>query len=93
MDINEENLEAIKDAKIKDLKILLIHRINALKTISQNVHGSYIALEGVEYKCVEAIALLSPLFRKWGSYIHFFNSIITILPQKKDLPKETIVST
>lgn len=44
------------------MKKLLIHKINSLKTISQNVHSSYLALEGAKYRCLEAISLLSPLF-------------------------------
>lgn len=47
MEIDEENLESSKDVEIGAMKNLLIHKINALKTVSQNVHGSYIALEGV----------------------------------------------
>ena len=55
----------MKNMEIISLKSLLGHKINAVKITSQNAHGSYIALEGVEYKCVEAISLLSPLFSTW----------------------------
>ena len=61
MDIDEEMLEAMKDAEIRTLKNILVRKIGALKITSQNVHGNYIAL-GVEYKCEEPISLLSPLF-------------------------------
>ena len=90
MEIDEEKLEASKDAQIRAMKNLLIHKINALKEVSQHVHRSYLVLEGVEYKCAEDIALLSPLFSTWGPYMKFFDNLVTMLPQKKDPPKITI---
>ena len=80
MEIDEEKLEASKDAEIRAMKNLLIHKINALKVVYQNVHGNYLALEGVEYKFPKEISLLSPLFSTWGSYIQFFDNVVTILP-------------
>lgn len=73
MEIDEENLEANKDVDIKTMKNLQTHKINALKKISQNVHGNHLALEGVEYKCSYAIGLLTPLLNTWGPYMQFFD--------------------
>lgn len=51
MVIDVEKLEAKKEVEIRAMENFLIHKIDALKLVSQNVHGSYIAFEGVEYKC------------------------------------------
>lgn len=79
MDIDERYFEASKDTKIRTIKSLLIHKINALKIVSQNVHRSYLALQGEEYRCSEAISLLCPLFNTWGPYTPFFDSFVHML--------------
>ena len=89
MDI--EVLEENKETEINTMKGLLIHRIDILKRISQNVHGTFLLLQGTEFKCIEALNILTPLFNKWGPYSLFFDKLTQLLTQKKDLPKVTIV--
>jgi hypothetical protein len=51
----------------------------------------YITLQSNEYQCSQALSLLSPLFSQWGPYIQFFDRLVPLLTQKKELPKEIIV--
>lgn len=83
----EEDVESGKEIEIRTIKSLLIHKINTLKQISQNVHSNYIVLQGVEYRCSQVFTLLSSLFTTWGPYTQFFDSLVPLLPQKKHLPK------
>ena len=69
----------------------MIHRITTLKRASVNVHSMYNTLLSNEYQCSKALSLLSTLFAKWGPYIQFFDRLVPLLTQKKELPKEIIV--
>ena len=91
MDI--EVLEEKKEIEISTMKGFLIYRIDILKRNSQNVHSTYISLQGIEYQCLEALQILTPLFNQWGPYSLFFDKLTHFLTQKKDLPKATIVQT
>ena len=91
MDIDEKVIG--KELEVKTIKGILYHRINVLKNVSQNVHGLFIALQGVEHQCYGALALLTPLHKQWGPYNQFFDKLITIMTLKKELPKEIIIPT
>lgn len=69
-----------------------MHKIGALQIVSQNVHNSYISLQGAEFQCLKELALLSPLFTTWGPYTQLFDSLVHLLPQKKELPKAVIIN-
>lgn len=91
MEVDE--LEVGKEVEVKTMDITLSHKINILKQAFQNHHSRYITLQGVEYQCAKALFILSQLFTKWGPYIPFFDSLVPIIAQKKEFPKETIIST
>ena len=91
MDI--EVLKEKKEIEITTMKGLLIHRINIIKRISQNLHSTFLSLQGIEFQCTKALNILTPLFNQWGPYSLFFDKLTQFLTQKKDLPKVTIVQT
>ena len=70
----------------------MMHKVGALQNVSQNVHSNYISLQGAEFQCSEALALLSPLFTTWGPFTQFFDILVPLLPQKKELPKVVIIN-
>ena len=84
-------LDEKKETKINTMKGLLIYKIDILKRVSQNVHGMYISLQGIEYQCSKALEILTPLCTQWGPYSLFFDKLTHLLTHKKDLTKETIV--
>ena len=53
MDI--EALEEKKETEINTMKGLLIHKIDILKRISQNVHSTFLSLQGTKFQCTEAL--------------------------------------
>ena len=79
-------MEKYKKMEVRMMKNMLAYKINVLKKISQNFHSSYTSLQGAEYQGSEALSLLSPLLTKWGPYIPFFDRLVPILTQKKELP-------
>ena len=79
MEVDEEDLGSSKEIEIRTIKNLLIHKINALKLVSQNVHNNHLVLQGAKYRCSEVVALLSPLFTTWGPYTPFFDTLVLLL--------------
>lgn len=71
---------------------LIKHRIEILKLISQSVHYTFLNLKNVETQCKESVEILGPLFTQWGPYHQFFDKLVPMLGEKKELPKVTIVS-
>jgi hypothetical protein len=49
-------------------------------------------LQNAEKQCTEVVEILGPLFTRWGPYLQFFDKLVPILGEKKELPKVTIVS-
>lgn len=49
-------------------------------------------MQGAEFKCSEALVLLSPLFTTWCHIQKKFDSLVPLLPQKKDLRKGVIIN-
>ena len=90
MDIDE--WDGAKKVEIKKIQSLMMHKIVALQIISQNVHKNYISMQGAEFQCFEVLSLLSPLFKTWGPYIHFFDSLVPLLPQRKEFSKGVIIN-
>lgn len=90
MDIDE--WDGAKEVEIETIKSLMMHKIGALQIVSQNVHNSYISLQGAEFQCSKELALLSPLFTTWGPYTQFFHFLVPLLPQKNKLPKVVIIN-
>ena len=89
MDI--EVLEEKKEVEINAMKGLMIHKINIINRISQNVHSTFLSLQGIEFQFTEALQILTPLFNQWGPYSLLLDKLTQLLTQKKDLPKFTIV--
>ena len=44
MEVDEEESECSKEIEIRNINNLLLHKIYALKLVSQNVHSDYIVL-------------------------------------------------
>ena len=48
-------------------------------------------MQGVDCHCLEELAFFSPIFTTWWPYTQFFDSLVLLLPQKKELPKGVII--
>ena len=59
MAVDEEYLESRKEIEIITIKNFIVNEINTLNFLSQSIHNNYLVLQGAEYKCLEAVAMLS----------------------------------
>lgn len=59
---------------------------------SRAIYYTFLALYNIERYCTEASSILNPLFTKWDPYLQFFNRLVPLLTQFKELPKGTTIS-
>jgi hypothetical protein len=76
----------------RTLQGMIGHKIDVLKLVSQSVHYTFLNLKIAEKQCNESVEILGPLFTQWGPYLQFFDKLVPMLGEKKELPKVTIVS-
>ena len=67
------------------LKVMLIHRVEVLKRVSQIVHSIFTSLKSVEDTCNESLTWLTSIFNQWGPYIQFFDSLIILVTKKPEM--------
>lgn len=69
MSIDAQPVQQGGDLRIEILKSVLSHRVEVLKDISHQAHASFVALQGAEQFCNEALLWLNPTFSLWGPYL------------------------
>jgi hypothetical protein len=88
----EPEPDLVSEIEKRTLQGMMSHKIDVLKLVSQSVHYTFLNLENAEKQCNESVEILGPLFTQWGPYLQFFDKLVPMLGEKKELPKVTIVS-